>query len=105
MYKVYDAYVGLPPTLYRAPCEIRRDISAIRDKIKEINERMNLRTLLMDILCDERTVREPEFWIPELTEALREATEANQSLTRLEDELSELDEELRETLWAVSSFQ
>ena len=38
MYKVYDASVGLPPTLYRTPREVRRDISAIRDKINEIND-------------------------------------------------------------------
>ena len=104
MYKVYDASVGLPPTLYRTPSEVRRDISAIRNKINEINERMNLRTLLMDILSDERTVCEPEFWIPELTEALREAKEAHGSLGMLERELSELEEEMRETKWAYSSL-
>ena len=105
MYKVYDASVGLPPTLYRTPREIRRDISAIKEKINEINERMNLRTLLMDILSDERTVREPLFWIPELREALRGATEAQESLLALERELMELDEELKETKWAYSSCQ
>ena len=104
MYKVYDASVGLPPTIYRTPCEVRRDISVIRDKISEINERMNLRTLLMDILSDERTVCEPNFWIPELAEALREAKEAQISLIRLERELAELEEELRETKWAYSSL-
>ena len=104
MYKVYDASVGLPPTLYRTPSEVRRDISAIRDKINEINERMNLRTLLMDILSDERTVCEPEFWIPELTEALRGAKEAHASLVKLERELCELEEEMRETKWAYSSL-
>ena len=105
MYKVYDASVGLPPTLYRTPREIRRDISAIREKINDINERMNLRTLLMDILSDERTVREPEFWIPELTEALREAEQAQKCLIGLEAELTELNEELKETKWAYSSLQ
>ena len=104
MYKVYDASVGLPPTLYRTPREIRRDISAIKEKINEINERMNLRTLLMDILSDDRTVREPEFWIPELTEALREAAKAQESLLSLERELTELDEELKETKWVHSSL-
>ena len=104
MYKVYDASVGLPPTIYRTPCEVRRDISAIRDKISDINERLNLRTLLMDILSDERTVSEPEFWIPELTEALGEAKEAQICLIRLERELAELEEELRETKWAYSNL-
>ena len=105
MYKVYDASVGLPPTLYRTPREIRRDISAIKEKINEINGRMNRRTLLMDILSDERTVREPEFWIPELTEALREAVEAQESLLSFERELNALDEELRETKWVYSSLE
>ncbi|MBR5817133.1 MAG: hypothetical protein IKY62_00665 [Clostridia bacterium] len=103
MYKVYDASVGLPPTLYRTPREIRRDISAIKLKINEINERMNLRTLLMDVLSDERTVREPDFWIPEVTEALRGAKEAHESLMGLERELNELCEELKESKWAFSN--
>lgn len=102
MYKTADVPAGLPPTLYRTTGEIRRDIVLIKEKIKDINERLNLRTLLMDILSDERTVCEPGYWIPELSAALREASDAQMRLLGLEEELTALHEELKETKWALT---
>ena len=104
MYKTADLSTGLPPTLYRTTCEIKRDIVLIKEKIKNINERLNLRTLLMDILSDERTVCEPEYWIPELSVALKEASDAKERLLGLEEELTALQEELKETKWVWTSL-
>ena len=94
-----NTYGGMPLTLYRTPSEVKGDISAIKEKIKEINERMNMRTLLMDVLSDEKTVANPDFWIPELTEALAVVLESQLKLIALEEELTELYEELRQTRW------
>ena len=101
MLKLADVSAGLPITLYRTATEIRRDIALIKEKIKAINDKLNLRALLMDILSDERTVTEPGYWIPELTAALREASDAEERLLGLEAELNDLHEELRQTKWAL----
>lgn len=104
MYKTADVSAGLPITLYRTTNEIRRDIALIKEKIKDINERLNLRALLMDIIADERTATEPGYWIPELTAALREASDAEERLLGLEEELTALHEELKQTRWAFASL-
>lgn len=101
MYKKSNGECGLPPTLYRTTAQIRRDINTIKGKINDANEKLNMRTLLTDVLADERTVSDPNFWIPELNEALGAAREAQHTLRTLEVELTELYEELRETRWAL----
>ena len=99
MFKIFDATAEMPSVPYRTPREVRRDISVIKEKIKDVNERLNMRTLLMDMLSDEGTVNNPNSWIPELTEALEVARQSQMTLLSLEKELRELCAELKESRW------
>ncbi len=94
---------GIPPTLYRTPLEIRRDISRITEEIKEADEMLSIRNILTEMI-DEFATEEPERWIPELEETLAEAREAMQRLQRLRDALAELSVELEEAKWIRRSF-
>lgn len=102
MYRVNSFYSGESPRIYRNTGEIRKDIKRISDEIRESNERLNLRALLLD-LVDECRAEElkPAIWIPELSAALDEAREAYERLSTLYDELEILHEELRETRCAL----
>lgn len=92
----YDTERGLPTRIYRAPGEIRSDISRIKSSVDEMRDMINIRSLLMDILaCDRK--ESPEDLIPELYDAIKEANEALLRFKALSEELSELEEELRET--------
>ena len=98
MYRSYNDDTGKPPTIYRSPADIRRDIQYISVRIKETNEKLNVRGILVDILMSERA----DF--PEkLEEALNEAREALMQLTELNAELSDLREELDEVRCALGS--
>jgi len=102
MYREYETMWGIPDRIYRSPLEIKRQINSVKLKISEINERLNVRTLLLDMAdrarCDEG---EPSYWIPELSEALREAEAAYGELVMLRGELDALREELEETVCAI----
>ena len=102
LYKGSVKSAGIPAGIYRTTTEIRRDIERISDKIKEANERLCLRSMLLDLVDATRDEGEdPAYWIPELTAALNEASEAYGSLCELKDELSALYNEMRETRWAI----
>jgi hypothetical protein len=45
--------------IYREPSEIKRDITKINNRIEEVRDMINIRSLLMDILVGERA-DEPE---------------------------------------------
>lgn len=93
---------GEPARIYRTTAEIRRDMERISNKIKEANERLSLRSILLDLVDATRDEGEdPAYWIPELTAALNEARVAYESLCEFKDELSELYDEMRETRWAI----
>ena len=94
-----DENEGIPARLYRSPDEIRRDIAEISKKIREADEQLTVRNVLMSVIS-EFADAEPERWIPEFEETLAEAKEAMERLTRLEDTLEELSVELREARWA-----
>ena len=100
MYKRADVENGIPARIYRNPKEIKRDISDISFRIKEINSMLNIRDMLLDILIkDEENT--PEKLVVELEEALSFAKVAMDELTELEEELSELEEELSEVKWLL----
>lgn len=101
MYVRYDRSYGMPNTIYRSISEIRTDIAAVREKINTINDGMDLRTLLMDVMTDERGVNDPDFWIPELTRIIDDAERSKVRLVTLEEEMNILREELTQTQWAT----
>lgn len=101
MFIRFDSSDGLPSAIYRRHEEILSDISRIKESIREVNERVNLRSLVLDMLSDERMEDDPEYFAAELEQAIREANEAKERLLLLEDELHELMIELRETKWVL----
>ena len=102
MYRECSISSGLPERVYRGVGEIRRDIGNIAARIRETNERLNLRSILLDLVDITRAVGDnPAVWIPELTDAIDEARSAYESLSELKEELSCLREELREARWAM----
>ena len=86
---------GLPTRIYRNPAQIKRDIGRISESIKETNEMLNIRSLVTEILNDER-LGSPENLIPALLETVNEAEKALTMMRELENELSLLKEELYE---------
>ena len=101
MYIRYDKSSGMPDTLYRSISDIREDIASVNRKINVINEGMDLRTLLMDIMSDERAAQDPEYWIPELSRIIEDAERSKVRLVILEEQMNDLKRELRGTQWAV----
>ena len=98
MFRGYDMENGIGPKIYRSPAEVREDVKAVKLRIKEVSDAVNLRDLLLNILTGERS-RDPENLITTLSEAVEEAKEALEELRGLEEELYELEEELREVKW------
>ena len=84
------------PRLYRSPDEIRRDIRTVLRKIKESEEMLSVRNILLEVIS-EWSEAEPERWMDELEETLAEARESLLRLNELKEGLEELREELRES--------
>lgn len=100
MLALTDSYEGMPARLYRAPEEIRRDIRRITEKIKEADEMLSVRSILLD-LVSECLVSDPHKWIPELRETALLADESLRAMKRLCESLGYLEEELEDTLCAL----
>ena len=100
MYRKLDGSHFTATNLYRNPREIREDIREIKLSISETSERLNIRSLLLDILVSENA-DSPEKIIPELESAVAEAKEALLELRELSDELSGLESELEEVKWLL----
>ena len=96
----YNIYEGEPARIYRRPAEIRSDIAEIKARIAETDNMINVRSLLLDALC-EFSVDEPDRWLPEIEEIVEEARETLDSLASLEKTLSELEDELRRARWVM----
>ena len=92
-----------PERIYRNAKEIERDVRNIKIRSKEVNERFNLRSLLIDLINDMSIngLEESALMIPELEIAIAEAREAYSILTDLNTELTMLEEELREARCAM----
>ena len=86
--------------LYRTPEEIRRDISEIKDKIKETGRMLNTRHILTEMISC-LAEGDPEAWIPALGKIVDEAESSLSLLTELRETLGELGEELRDTKWVM----
>ena len=90
-----NTYEGRPVRLYRTPIEIRRDIDEISARIREADEMLSVRGILMELLS-ELAEGDPERWICELFEVVSEAKESLEKMKRLNRSLDELTEELHE---------
>ena len=102
MYRGCDSGIGAPARVYRTVGEIRREMRAISEQIRRANECLNLRSLLLDMINEERLSPDSAaIWIPELESAISEARGAYDDLSELHEELSVLREELRETRCAM----
>ena len=95
-----NVYEGIPARLYRSPCEIRRDMTRISKQIKEADQMLSVRNILVEMIS-ECTEGEPSKWIPELEQIVGEARESLDCLNRLKGALDCLRAELFETLCAV----
>lgn len=92
-----DERCGIPARLYRTPCEIRRDMSKISRELRDIEEMLTVRNIVLEMVT-ECADADPEKWIPELEDMVAEAREALDRATRLKASLDELSEELEEVL-------
>ena len=97
MYRNFKNEVGVGARLYRTTDEIRTDIKEVKDSIRSITERLNPRTLLIDIINDKRCGN-PRELLSSLEDALARAQDAYVEIKKLRCELFDLEEELRETL-------
>lgn len=95
MYRSSNSYYGLPERLYRDPRDIRRDMAEISESIREIDSRLNVRSLLLNLLS-ESDANDPHRLVSGLEAALAEAESALVRLGELKEELSGLDRELYE---------
>ena len=82
--------------VYRRPSDIRSDIAAIRARIAETDNMINVRSLLLDALS-EFSEREPDRWLPEIEEVVEETKQTLAALCELERVLEDLEDELRRT--------
>ncbi len=95
MYNSFDYINGQPPRLYRTPNEIKNDIAEIAERIAEINEMLNVRNIISEIISEqsEDDARRRAMAVEELAdfaaEVLVEMEELEESLASLRDELSE----------------
>ena len=93
-------FEGEPVRLYRSPMEIRRDILEINVKIAEADRRLNIRTLLGEMMT-EFDKGDPEEWVPELSRLISEAEDVLSHLEQLRDCLDALNRELEDTVWVL----
>ena len=100
MLSLTDTKNGIPPTIYRTPLEIRRDMADISCRINDARDMLNIRSLLIDILSSD-AYDKPERIIEELECAIEEAREALDTLRELDEELSDLEEELGDVRWKI----
>ncbi|MBO5009923.1 MAG: hypothetical protein IKJ13_01825 [Clostridia bacterium] len=95
-----DPYEGAPPRLYRGCEEIRSDISELRAELREIEERLTVRNVLMELVSS-TDHSDPALWVPVLEDIAAEAREALDRLNSFGERIEELREELLETRCAL----
>lgn len=82
-------------TLYRTPGEIRTDIRRIAEKIREVDQRLNIRDMVVETLC---TVGgDPKKLVTSLEGLVEDAHAALDTLGELEGKLDDLRAELEES--------
>lgn len=96
-----DLYEGEGAHIYRSIPSIRVDIDEVTRQIEEINDSLNIRNIVMELISDS-LLDEPKEWIPELAMLIRESEAGLRRLTELKDTLGVLKEELEYTKCALS---
>lgn len=86
---------------YRSPDEIRRDIRAVAEKIDLMEEKLNLREVIVAMAAASDT---PEALLSDLQSVVAEAEDTLSQLETLKADLSALGEELRESRDALSGW-
>lgn len=100
-YKGYDFIDAQAPRLYREPSEIKRDISEVAERIGEINEMLNARRIISEVIS-EQSAEDYERKTEAITEICEFASEALSEMAELERALEELRIELIDSVRAVS---
>lgn len=100
MYLAQRSYIEDRQRVYRRPSEIRNDIAEIKARIAETDNMINVRSLLLDTLC-EFADGDPDKWLPEIEEIVEEARQTLECLSSLERTLSDLEDELKRTRWVM----
>ena len=95
MYCALNENSVFAPRVYRTPDEIKEEIGGIKDRIEEVNDRLNIREL-MDGLLSADTVGADECL--EMSALLESAIEALDELRELNSTLDELKAELLEVI-------
>lgn len=95
-----STYEGERARLYRSPDTIREDISEIKTKIESVNSMLNIRNILMEMI-DTYAAKEPETWIPALSDIVSDAEDSLSQLKALKESLDILSEELEDTRWVL----
>ena len=97
-----DFYEGEGAHVYRSIPAIRMDIDEVARQIEEINDSLNIRDIVMQLIS-ESALDEPKEWIPELSMLIRESELGLGRLCELRDTLNALKEELEYTKRALSA--
>ena len=90
----------MPARLYRSPFEIRRDMTTISKQIKEADEMLSVRNILVEMIC-ECSRGEGENCVSELEDILTEARKSSEGLSRLKSAIDDLSAELEESICAL----
>ena len=91
---------GDMPAQYRSPYEIRRDIGEINRRIKDTDEKINVRILLTELLSRCADGRADEY-MPEIQQAIKEAEGVLSQLCELCHHLGHLKREMEDAVWVL----
>ena len=91
---------GMPARLYRSPFEIRRDMTTISKQIKEADEMLSVRNILVEMIY-ECSRGDRERIVSELEEIARQTRRSYEGLLRLRGAIDDLSAELEESLCAL----
>lgn len=97
MITLYDREAEYPPRMYRLPEEICSDIRRVGSKLKEINDMLNVRNIIAEVISEDSR-EEPLRRIEAVNELLDYAKEALSEMRELEEGLDGLKEELFDAL-------
>ncbi len=95
-YRSFDDERGYPPRFYRSPEEVKEEMEKIKNSIKEINKRLNIRELMTCLHLGNHSYEGSVYKF--LSESLQFAIDTLSELSDLEDTLDKLKEEYIEVM-------